>query len=293
MLDLLLLGSVLKKLGFSDRPPVNYTGLQDLYAAWCTRVPFDNLRKITTLHCDENGALPGMVAEEYFTAWLEHGCGATCWPGSNALYSLLLSLGFECRRLTGSMRDCGRINHGSVAVRLAEGQWLTDTSMLTGRPVPLRVGVSISDDPVFDHEVESQGEEFVVWSDFQPTGAFPCRLFPAGADWSEYAGHYEASRGMSPFNRRVYARRAEPGRVSVVAGTCLYVRTATGVETREIAGEELPMVLREQFGFSAELLRAWQASGAAASNLEPPPPGAPAPPPIAGVPPSRRAPSNR
>lgn len=289
MLEPSLARAVLKKLGCTSRPAPNYAGLQSLYAAWCARVPFDNLRKLTALHVGTSEALPGIEAQDFFEAWLEHGCGATCWPSSNACYELLASLEFDCRRITGSMRDCARINHGSVVVRFADGEWLADSSMLTGVPVPLRAGIYVSEHPLFDYEVEAQGADYVVWNDFQPAGLFPCRLFPASADWPECAGHYEGSRGMSPFNRRVYARRAEPGCVSVLTGTSLYQRTAAGVAVKEIPGELLGAVLRDVFGFSVALLAAWQQSGAAAANLEPPPADAPPPPPIQGVPPSRRA----
>ena len=41
-----LLEAVLAKLGFSDRPPPTLEGLRQVYAAWCRRVPFDNVRKL-------------------------------------------------------------------------------------------------------------------------------------------------------------------------------------------------------------------------------------------------------
>jgi N-hydroxyarylamine O-acetyltransferase len=288
MLQPALRAAVLRRLGFSAPPAADGEGLTTLYAAWCARVPFDNVRKLTALHGGAAGDLPGMVAEDFFSAWVELGCGATCWPSANALCELLESVGFSCRRITGSMRDCARVNHGSVVVRLADGDWLVDSSMLTGYPVPLRRGVYLSPDPVFNHEVEAQGEEFVVWNDFQPVGAFPCRLFPATAAWAEFAQRYEGSREMSPFNSRVYARRSDAGRVSTLSGTTLYVRTAAGVSIREVAGAELPALMQEVFGHAPALLDAWQRSGAAAVNLEAPRSDAPPPPPIQGVPPSRR-----
>lgn len=288
MLEPALRDAVLLRLGLTTPPRPDGDGLAMLYAAWCAQVPFDNLRKLTALHGGAAGDLPGMRAEDFFTAWLEWGCGATCWPSANALFELLNSVGFTCRRVTGSMRDCARVNHGSVVVRLPDGDWLVDSSMLTGYPVPLRAGVFVSADPVFNHEVEAQGAEFVVWNDFQPVGAFPCRIFPATAEWAQFADRYEGSREMSPFNSRVYARRSEPGRVSTLSGSTLYVRSATGVAMREVAGSDLPALMQEVFGYAPALLDAWQQSGAASVNLEAPRSDAPPPPPIQGLPPSRR-----
>ena len=39
--------------------------------------------------------MPGLPALDFFTAWLADGCGGTCWPTSNALWALLVDLGFE------------------------------------------------------------------------------------------------------------------------------------------------------------------------------------------------------
>jgi len=45
-----LLEQVLSRLGLSDRPALTLDGLQTLYAAWCRKVPFDNVRKLIHLH---------------------------------------------------------------------------------------------------------------------------------------------------------------------------------------------------------------------------------------------------
>lgn len=288
MLPPALVQQVLGRLGLSAPPIRNAEGLATLYSAWCARVPFDNVRKLTALHGGAPGSLPGMDAEEFFEAWLAHGCGATCWPGSNALCELLLALGFDCQRAKGSMRDCGRTNHGSVVVRLDRASWLADSSMLTHAPLPLADGVFLRQHPVHDQEVEAQGAEYVIWNDFAPTGFLPCRIFAEVPNWTEYQKHYEGSREMSPFNRRVYARRTKADRVSVLSGSSFFVRSDEGVARRELAAAEVLACLADEFGLSSALLDAWVASGAAAVNLEPPPANAPPPPVVAGVRPSQR-----
>ena len=61
---------VLERLGFAQMPLVDLVGLQSLYAACCTQVPFDNARKMIALRTAGNPALPGGEAEEFFAHWL-------------------------------------------------------------------------------------------------------------------------------------------------------------------------------------------------------------------------------
>ena len=112
------LDDVLNRLGFDHRPDADLGGLRDVYAAWCLSVPFDNIAKLIALRAPRGAPLPGMDAAEFFGRWLEHGVGGTCWITSNALCELLLALGFEARRVAGSMGDSGYLGHGSVKVRL-------------------------------------------------------------------------------------------------------------------------------------------------------------------------------
>ena len=44
-----LIDRVLERLGFGTPPAIDLDGLSGLYAAWCARVPFDNVRKIIAL----------------------------------------------------------------------------------------------------------------------------------------------------------------------------------------------------------------------------------------------------
>lgn len=88
-------------------------GLRRIYQAWCRSVPFDNVRKLIVLHGDPGAPLPGMDAEEFFTAWLQHGCGGTCWPSATALHALLAAVGFDPRLVAASMGDAGVPMHGT------------------------------------------------------------------------------------------------------------------------------------------------------------------------------------
>ena len=145
---------VLDRLGLPGPPRTDLEGLAALYGAWCARVPFDNVRKMIALRSRPDGPLPGLGAQDFFEQWMAHGAGGTCWPTSNALFELARALGFEARRVAGSMRDLGVVNHASVKVRADGREWLVDSSQLTNVPLPLDDQVFVHDDPVFPAEVE-------------------------------------------------------------------------------------------------------------------------------------------
>lgn len=286
MLSNNLVQRVIGRMGVSAPVSPTLEGLAPLYAAWCAWVPFDNVRKLIALQGQDQEFLPGMEADEFFEAWLAHGCGATCWPSAQAWFALLSALGFDCWRVAGSMRDCQRINHGSVVVQHEERRWLVDTSMLTHVPLPLGYPLWQGAHPVHDQEVEADGDAHVVWSHFAPTGFLPCRVFPGVLSWAQCRQHYEASRAASPFNRRVYARRVLADEVRVLSGTHYYVRDKSGLACTSLSADEVLACLQEVFGVSQTLRDAWVACGGATLNQELLTTAEP--PPVVGVRPSQR-----
>jgi arylamine N-acetyltransferase len=278
---------VLAPLGLDPAPPADLDGLRAVYGAWCAHVPFDNVRKMIALRSG-GVPLPGGDAADFLERWLAHGCGGTCWPGSGALHALLRALGFDARRVAGSMRDVGVVNHGSVKVAVDGRDWLVDSSMLGNEPLPLGPELWATRDPVFHAEVEPDGGTHVVWFDVPPhdDGGFPCRLLLDPVDDAFCRATYERSRDGSPFNQRLYARRNLPGAMVVLRGPTRFHKTARGVERRELARDEVAAALREEIGLSAALVDRWVACGGLDATFEPP--SGPPPPPIASRSPSRR-----
>lgn len=280
---------VLERLGFSDPPSLDQEGLGALYGAWCARVPFDNVRKMIVLRTRPDDPLPGADADEFFEHWLAHGTGGTCWPTSNALFELVHALGFEARRVAGSMHDLGVVNHASVKVRIDGGEWLVDSSQLTNVPLPLGDRVFVHDDAVFPAEVEPVDGTFVLWTHSPPNSThLPCRLLVDPATRAAYVAGYDASRTRSPFNQRLYVRRNRPGELLVLAGKTRFSRTARGLGVRELEPDEICDALREDAGLSDALIDQWVRCGGLEASFEPP--SGPKPPPVTRKPPSLREP---
>jgi len=94
--------AVLAKLRI-DWPEPSLAGLRALYAAWCRRVPFDNVLKLIHISESAPGLLPGSTSESFFQDWLACGAGGTCWAGNGALHDLLAALGFRAERAIATM----------------------------------------------------------------------------------------------------------------------------------------------------------------------------------------------
>ena len=71
-------------------------------------VAVGNVRKLIHLRADDPGTLPGDDPNDFFTSWLEHGTGGTCWAGNGGLHALLTSLGYNASR----GRQLRRAGHG-------------------------------------------------------------------------------------------------------------------------------------------------------------------------------------
>lgn len=282
-----LLERILERLGLLQRPSLDIEGLGAVYAAWCLSVPFDNIAKLIALRTGASGPLPGIDAAELYSRLLDHGAAGTCWPTSNALFELLSTLGFDSRRIAGSMRDTGVVSHGSIIVTIDGNDWLVDTSMLTLNPLPLTRETYIADDRLFAAEVEYTGETHIVWCDLPPNATLiPCRMLVDPATYAFYAERYEASRTRSPFNERLYAKRNSRNEKLVLIGNSRVSKTADEMTVQELNASQLCESLRDEIGISGALIEEWRRAGALEASFNPP-----SAPPLATMttePPSRR-----
>jgi arylamine N-acetyltransferase len=259
---------VLAKLGLVARPSPDLEGLTALYRAWGLRVPFDNTRKMIALRAGDTGPLPGAHATDFLEHWLAHGTGGTCWPSSNALAAVLQAAGFNARRVIASMRDLCEFNHASVKVRIDGRDWLVDSSMLLGVPLPLGPNRFVREDPIWPAAVEVLDGTHVVWWRSPPgPDPLPCRLLMDPAPFREYLDGYERSRENSRFNQRLYARRNRPDALVILAGSTRCVLTADGLLSQQLDADELRRSLRDEIGLSAPMIDRWAESGALSASL--------------------------
>jgi len=268
-----LLEGVLSRLGFQSLPEPTYPDLAAIYAAWCQKVPFDNVRKLIHARAADPGPFPGSDAEDYFTAWLAHGTGGTCWAGAGAMQAFLSSLGFDSRRGIATMMAAPGIppNHGTVLVAIDGANYLMDTGILCGVPLILREDA----DTVIDHPAwglscgKRDGLLHIMWRPLHKTDGFECRLEHFGATHSDYQSLYEDTRGWSPFNYELTARINKGEEVIGASFGQIVTLAADGsVTSRPISSEERVRLLVEDMGFSEEIV-----SRLPVDIPTPPPPG--------------------
>jgi|GEM_PF-526000 len=270
-----------------DTVPQDINGLFAVYAAWCRKVPFDNVRKLIALRTGDTGPLPGSDATDFMEKFLEHGTGGTCWSSSNALFEFVTAYGFNARRIAGSMRDLGVPGHGSVKVALNGMDWMVDSSMLTMFPIPITGELYVYRDPLFGVEVEPTEESHLVWFNTPPyEDYFPCRLLMDDVSYAFYMERYELSRTRGPFNHHVSIRYNRNGARTVLQGHTRHQSTeATGLVSTALTREAMVSELREAVGMSESIVRQWVQCGALEAQYEPP---EHAPGPLTVKPPSTR-----
>jgi|SRR5262249_19929254 len=124
-----LLERVLTKLGLNKQPAPDLAGLNTVYAAVCGGIPFDNIQKRIWLRTKRKKPVTGGDPNEFFENWVRHGTGGTCWPTSGGMYALARALGFNARRIAGSVivpNYPSGANHGSVLVTLGGHEYVFD-----------------------------------------------------------------------------------------------------------------------------------------------------------------------
>jgi N-hydroxyarylamine O-acetyltransferase len=255
-----LLERVLSRLGLAERPAPTLDGLETLYAAWCRKVPFDNVRKLIHIHTHAPGPLAGDDPAEFLEAWLTYGTGGTCWAGNGALHAVLLSLGFDAIRGMGTMHAAPEAppTHGTVLVSCEETWYVVDASILHGAPLPLHetmpTGVA---HPVWGVQCRKRdGTWYIRWRPLHQPDGLDCRLQYLRVSRETFRERHEQSRAWSPFNYEVYARaiRGETV-VGVVHGQRVAFDTAGGVRHTPLSGDDRLRVFVDELGMREEIVR--------------------------------------
>jgi len=253
-----LADEVLTRLGFSQRPDLDRSGLDTIYGAWCRGVPFDNLVKRIHLASRSAEPIPNGPPPAFFMSWLRDGTGGTCWPGSGALHALLATLGFDVRRGSAAMYDnfTGPVHtHGTTLVRFDGVDHWVDSSMLTNVALPLVAhDTTRHDDPVSPVRAEPVGDLWRIWWTNAIDGSeIGCLLLDDDVSGGHFLARYEWSRTMSPFNTAVYAtRNTTDARITIAFGQ-RFERRADTIASAAL-GDDRDRVLVSEFGYSEAIV---------------------------------------
>ena len=249
---------VLLRLGLRDLPSPTYSGLQQLYDAWCRRVPFDNVRKMIHLHEQLPGPLPGDKPADFFADWLSDGTGGTCWAGNGALHALLQSVGFDADRGIATMVTSPTVppNHGTVVVKLDGARFLVDASILHGEPLLLSDQVeSQINQPAWGVHCRLQdGRWHIRWRPLHTLTGIDCRIESLPATSLQFRDKHEETRAWSPFNYELSARL---NRGDAVVGVAFGQRVLIGGDGSIVQGplslEERTRLLVDQLGMTERI----------------------------------------
>jgi N-hydroxyarylamine O-acetyltransferase len=250
---------ILLRLGLLKQPEPTLFGLRQFYAAWCDHVPFDNVRKLIHVRSQNPGPLPSFTPEDFFNGFLKFGTGGTCWAGSGALHALLRSMGFDAERGIATMMAAPNLrpNHGTVLVRLDGAKYLVDSAMLFVEPLLLdENNTTAVEHPAWGVQCSRKDSRWhISWRPLHKTDGFECRLERFGATWAEFQALHDATRGWSPFNFEVSARRNCKGAVVGVGfGQAVKLRNDGGVDRAPAAYKERCRILIEDLGLSEEIV---------------------------------------
>jgi len=266
-----LLERTLEKLGFSERPTLDPAGLNELFAAYCGAVPFDNIRKRIWFAGNQTSALPGGDPTDFFESWLAYGTGGTCWPLNGGFFALVVSLGYDARGIAGAIvteelerQGVDVLNHGSLIVTFDGIDHLADANIGSFKPLTLVRGVPASTgDGIHDIEAIPRAETFSVMflagTNREELLAFRMRPDYDPVEHAFFLKCYDASRSneISPFNAALYITRRFPDSIFTIGRMNKLVVDADGVLSKtELTGDERKQALIENLGIHEQIVDA-------------------------------------
>lgn len=260
-----LVESVLTRLALRQQPTLDIAGLNLLFGAFSGHVPFDNVQKRIWFAGPQTKPLPGCDPSEFFNNFLKHGTGGTCWPINGGLYALLRAVGFEARRIVGSVVVNGYpqgANHGSVVVTLDSTRYLVDGWMASFSVLPLIPGQSTSTgDGIHDIQAVPMGNGFEITSypGFDREHPLPFRTEPEydPVDHSFFLTRADRTRTVGFFNDTLFICRHFPDSILTLGRkNMIRVSADETLTKREVEGAERRRALIEEFGLSEEIVEA-------------------------------------
>jgi arylamine N-acetyltransferase len=258
-----LVERVLERLGLPQKPALDLAGLNQLFSAFSGKVPFDNVQKRIWFAGPQTAPLPGSDPNEFFNNFLRYRTGGTCWPINGALYALAHALGFQARRIVGSViveRYPQGANHGSVLVNLDGINYVADACFASFKALPLIPGSATSTGEGI-HDVRAvpieSGFEIIWYPGFDRVHPLPFRPEPEydPVDHAFFLARAERTKTVGFFNEVVFITRHFPDYILTIGRKSKFHVAADNTLTRtEPTEAERKKSLIEEFGLSEEIV---------------------------------------
>ncbi|PDY73494.1 arylamine N-acetyltransferase [Bacillus cereus] len=260
-----LIEAVISKLGFQQWPKNSEDNLRMLYQSWCKNVPQDNIHKRIYFGNQMSGPLPIGNPSEFFSNFLEHSTGGTCWGHSIGLYSLIKILGYDVRAAAGSMVGLtppeNGPSHGTVIVTIEDQQYLVYGILMIEDIVPLsQERPSIGGPLPFTIKIYPNFND--LWDIVFRTGhsekELTCRLEIDNVEFSYLQERWENTRNYSPFNNSLFIRKNIGKKAVTLSRNKLFHLNEDGNITVEeiVTNLEKKRILINIFDLSEEIVNA-------------------------------------
>ena len=260
---------VVAKLGLPPEPGLDLAGLGRVYAAYSGQIANDNVQKRIWLAGDRARPPTGGDPTEFFSNWLDHGTGGTCFAANGGLCALLGAMGFDAQRFSGGVLMEGLEhdgNHGSVVARIESVDYLVDAQLASFVPLPLIPGQFASTGQGI-HDISAapnaNGFDISWYPGANRERPMVMRLDLASGPVShayflaQYALSASRQRRRSPFNEALFVGRHFPGSTMIVSRNARIVVSAdNSVSKKEISPKERIQILIEDFELSRQVVNA-------------------------------------
>ncbi|MGV3482263.1 MAG: hypothetical protein ACO1O3_20095 [Sphingobium sp.] len=252
-----VLERVLDRFGFSTRPDPTRETLDAIVKQWSRQIGYDNVLKRIYIVERQTGAFPSQDPNEFFSAWLEHGVAAGCWPSAEAMYGLLALLGFRVSRLAGTMPEVPDPllpAHGGLNVTIDGRIYRADPSLGAEAALPLIPGERTAQKSQA-HGIWCEGDGVVWWRPGHMRNPLSTVMWLEDLSPAFYAYRNEATKAFSIFNHSLYVRKnRDDGVLTFGRGALITVDPLGNLSATPVDPTDAPSILVERFGLSEAIV---------------------------------------